>query len=261
MGMRANFQKRYGAWAVVTGASSGIGREIARQIAAEQVNVVLVSRNVPAMEELRLQIVSTCNAEVRVIASDLSQPKAAGELWPLLEGLPIGLFVHSAGFGAGGPFLEHEPSLHVDMLEVNCRSLIELAHGFGRRFAAQKRGGIVLLSSVLAFQGVPRSAVYAATKAFVQTLGEGLAKEWKRFGVDVLISAPGPTSTGFAKRAGMRFGTAADPEVVAQGTLNALGWRTMVLPAWNARLLYAALMTTPRSIRTQIMSKVIKSMT
>jgi hypothetical protein len=139
--------------------------------------------------------------------------------------------------------------------------VLELTHGFARRFAAQSRGGIVLFSSIVATQGVPRSANYAATKAYVHSLAEALAEELAPHGVDVLASAPGPTESGFARRAGMTMANAESPVRVAQETLAALGRRRRVVPGGLAKLLTASLAVTPRFLRVQIMKQVMKSMT
>ena len=116
------------------------------------------------------------------------------------------------------------------MLDVNCRAMLVMAHHYGKRFVDRGRGGMVLMSSLLAFQGVPKAAHYAATKAYVQSLAEGLRLELGPHGVDVVASAPGPVRSGFAERADMVMGTAVTPETVARGTLAALGSAGTVRP-------------------------------
>ena len=123
----------------------------------------------------------------------------------------MGLFVASAGFGTSGPLLECDLNQELNMVDVNCRALLQLSVLFGRRFAARGRGGLVLLSSLVAFQGVPRSANYAATKSYVQTLAEGLHLELAARGVDVLASAPGPVLSGFGARSRMKMTWGAHP--------------------------------------------------
>jgi uncharacterized protein len=146
------------------------------------------------------------------------------------------------------------------MLDVNCRALLELSHHFGQRFARQKRGGIILLSSIVAFQGAPWSANYAASKAYVQSLGEALGEELRPHGVDVLCSAPGPTETGFFARASMKASSAESAEVVARQTVAALGRQRVVVPGNFAKFLHTALGTAPRFLRVKIMKGVMKSM-
>lgn len=252
---------RYGQWAVVTGASSGIGREIARQLAAAGMNLLLVARRAAELDQLRSEITGPGKIQAIALPVDLAAPAAADMVFDAVANLNTGLLVNAAGFGLGGPFLENSLSEESSMIDVNCRALMELTHRFGTRFAAQRRGGIILFSSIVAFQGVPRSANYAATKAYVQSLGEALADELSGQGVDVLISKPGPTHSGFAARSGMNFGKAEKAEDVATATLAALGRKTSVTPGLLSKFLLGSLMTAPRSLRVQIMKSIMRSMT
>jgi short-subunit dehydrogenase len=137
-------------------------------------------------------------------------------------------------------------AVECDMVDVNCSAVLAMSWHFARRFAARRRGGLVLISSLLAFHGVPRAANYAATKAYVQTLAEGLRVELAPFGVDVVASAPGPIRSGFAERADMKMALSLEPEVVARLTLRALGRRTTVRPGWLSKLLGWSLARRPR---------------
>jgi short-subunit dehydrogenase len=175
--------------------------------------------------------------------------------------LDVGLLVAAAGFGPSGSFLTAQLDQELEMLAVNCRALLALTWHFGRRFAQRGRGGIVLMSSIVGFQGMPFAAHYAATKAYVQTLAEALSVELAPLGVDVIASAPGPTNSGFAARAGMQMGMALRPEDVAQATLNALGRQPTVLPGLLSKLLVYALVPLPRWVRVRIMGEVMAGMT
>jgi short-subunit dehydrogenase len=147
------------------------------------------------------------------------------------------------------------------MIDVNCRALTQGAHPFAKLFVARKRGRLILMSSLVAFQGIPPASSYAATKAFVQTLAEGLAVELKPFGVDVLASAPGPAKSGFGARSGMSIRLGQSPEEVARATLRALGRRTTVRPGFQAKALEASLSPLPRLLRTRIMARVMAGLT
>ena len=124
----------------------------------------------------------------------------------------------------------------------------------------QRRGGLIFLSSIVAWQGVPRAANYAATKAYVQSLAEGLSREVGSLGVDVLSAAPAQVATGFGTRADMQM-TGADPALVARNTLDALGRKTLVIPHGKGRFLTAALDMLPRSLRVRVMAGVMQGMT
>jgi hypothetical protein len=246
---------------VVTGASDGIGRAFARELAQAGLHLVLVARREAALRRLGDELRQDAGVEVRVIAADLGSD---GEVDRVVEGtddLPVGLLVAAAGFGGSGPLIDADLRTELAMLDLNCRAVLRLAHPFGRRFRAQGRGGIVLLSSIVAFQGVPRAANYAATKAYVQSLAEGLAVELAPFGVDVVASAPGPTASGFAARADMKLGNAMSPAVVARESMASLGRRTVVRPGWFTKFLEFGLALLPRSLRVRVLTAVMHGMT
>lgn len=257
----SNFKDRYGKWAVVTGASSGIGRAIAVELAKDGLNLVLVARNQPSLEDLAEELRAKQSVDVNIVAADLSQDEATNELVRKTSDLDVGLLVASAGFGTSGKFLDSPLEDELNMLNVNCRALMALSWHFGKRFAAQGRGGLILLSSIVGFQGMPNAAHYAATKAYVQTLAEALYLELKPSGVDVLAAAPGPTNSGFANRADMKMGAALSPTDVARPTLNALGRTPTVLPGFLSKLLTYAPSMLPRIMRVRIMGSVMHGMT
>src|SRR5262245_10583178 len=231
----ASWRDRYGPWAVVTGASEGIGREIALELATRGLSLVLVARRRELLETLAQQFPATIST--RVVAADLAHSLGIEAVTSATQALDVGLLVAAAGFGTSGAFLAADLERELRLLDVNCRAPLLLAHHFGRRLAARGRGGIVLLSSILAFQGVPQTAHYAATKAYVQSLAEALGRELGPLGVDVLASAPGPVASGFAGVANMRYGTSVPAAVVARETLDALGHRRTVRPGWLSKVL------------------------
>lgn len=251
----------YGPWAVVTGASDGIGSAFCEALAAAGFNLVLVARRREALAAIATALAERFAIQVRVIALDLGEPDQAQALAAATGGLDVGLFVAAAGFGTSGPFIASDIADEENMLDVNMRAVLTGTHHFATRFAARGKGGIVLLSSLVAFQGVPLQSHYAATKAWVQVLAEGLRAELKPLGVDVLSVAPGPVRTGFAARAGLVTGMADLPAIVAVNALKALGRATTVRPAFWARLLEAVLCLLPRSGRTAIMAQVSAGMT
>lgn len=258
---RASFVSRYGKWAVVTGASEGIGREFAHQLASAGVNLVLVARRGPALQALATELQRSHGIESRVIVADLSEHRAVHEMAAATIDLDVGLLVAAAGFGASGPLISSSLETESEMVDVNISAVLALSWHFGRRFASRGRGALVLMSSLLAFQGVPRAANYAATKAYVQTLAEGLRVELAPHGVDVIASAPGPIHSGFAARANMRMSMTLEPAVVAQVTLQALGRKTTVRPGWLSKVLEWSLATLPRWGRVTVINQVMKAMT
>lgn len=255
------WRARYGPWALVTGASEGIGREFASRLAEAGLNLVLVARRGERLEELSRQLMSAHRIQTRVIAVDLGDPRGVDTLVAQTQGMNVGLLVASAGFGTSGAFIEAALEDELAMIDVNCRAVAALCHAFGRRMVARGGGGVVLLSSLVAFQGVPRAANYAATKAYIQSFAEALRLELRPRGVDVIASAPGPIHSGFAARASMTMGLAQTPRDVAVATLAALGRQGTVRPGWLAKLLEASLALLPRWGRVRMMGIVMAGMT
>ncbi len=253
-------KRRFGPTALVTGASDGIGRAFAVQLAEQGFDLILVARRDSVLQDLALDLGTRFGVDVRALAMDLSDPAAVPHLMSLTDGAPVGLVVAAAGFGSIGPFLEQDLASEINMVDLNCRSVVELAHGFGQRMSARGRGGIVLFGSLVGFAGAPLSATYAATKGFVQSFAEGIAAELRPHGVQVLSVAPGPVGTGFAARAGMQMGQAATPETVARSALAALGHRTTVRPGFLAKFLGWSLAMLPRWGRVRVMGLIMKGM-
>lgn len=253
--------ERYGPWAVVTGASDGIGREFASRLAASGVDLVLVARRAEMLATLARELEVQHGIRTVAVAADLATSAGVHEVIARSEPLEVALLVAAAGFGTSGAFVDGDVVNELAMIDVNCRAVAALTHHFGARFAARRRGGLVLLSSLVAFQGVPRAANYAATKAYVQTLAEGLAHELRPFGVDVIACAPGPIRSGFGQRANMTMGLAQTPAAVAQATLDTLGKQGTVRPGWLSKLLELSLALLPRWGRVRMMGIVMGGMT
>lgn len=254
------FRTRFGPAAVITGASSGIGLDFARTLARAGFDLVLIASR-PEPLNAAAREVAALGVDVRTLAIDLRQPGSTDRLIAATADLEVGLLVCSAGVGTSGPLIDNPVAAELAMLDLNCRSVLETTWHFARRFAAQRRGGIVLLSSLVAFQGVPRAANYSATKAYIQSLAEGLRVELAPAGVSVIACAPGPISTAFADRAGMTMGKAQSPAGIARATLAALGKRSTTRPGALTKLLSWSLATLPRWARVLVMTQVMKGMT
>lgn len=252
---------RYGPAALVTGASDGIGRAFARKLAEAGFDLVLVARREAALAQLAGELRDRHGVRVKALPADLSDPAQVEAIAEATAEMDLGLLVAAAGFGTSGPFIDGDCEAEMNMIDVNCRALAQLTHIFGRRMTERGRGGIVLMSSLVAFQGVPQAANYAATKAFVQTLAEGLHSELRPRGIDVLASAPGPVLSGFGQRAAMRITSGQTPEEVAEQSLRALGRRTTVRPGLLSKLLETSLKPLPRAGRVWMMGRVMAGMT
>ena len=255
------FKKRYGPWAVVTGASSGIGRAMAAELGAKGLNVILVARRQAELELVARELSTRPGVEARVLAVDLATTDGPEEVVQATKTIDVGLLVAAAGFGTAGNFIEAKLEQELDMLAVNCRALMQLSRHFGQEMVERGSGGLILFGSLVGYQGTPRAAHYAATKAYVQTLAEALHVELAPKGVDVLATAPGPVNSGFAARADMQMGAAEKTETIARVTLAALGKQMTVTPGALSKLLTWSLMTAPRGWRVRIMGKIMGGMT
>jgi short-subunit dehydrogenase len=232
---------RYGPWAVVVGASDGIGAAFAGALAARGLNVVLIGRREPLLAELARRLRAAHGVQTRLAVLDAAAPDGAASVLRAVAGLDCGLLVCNAALAPVGPFLELTPGQLDGVLDLNCRLAAHLSHALGGRFARRGRGGIILLSSMASQQGVALVAHYAATKAYLRVLAEGLWAELGPSGVDVLACCPGLVRTPTLARsrpapAGRLVPPPMSPERVVRETLAALGRRPVLIPGRRNRL-------------------------
>lgn len=256
-----DFRNRYGAWALITGASSGIGTEFARQLAAQKLDLVLVARRRDRLNELATALKVEHGIQVKVVALDLGKPNFLVALKKQTAGLNIGLVVNNAGFGTAGDFIENSLAREVQMLDVNCRAPLMIAHEYSKLMASHRRGGLIMVSSVVAFQGVPYMSHYAATKAYDLLLGEGLWYEMRKHGVDVTTLCPGATATEFSHVAETRpqSGAMAVAPVV-KAALDALGRKSYVVPGLRNKLMVFFTRLIARRFATLAAAQVMKNL-
>lgn len=228
--MTADFAASYGPWALVAGASDGTGAAFAADLARRGLNVLLIARRKPLLDELARSL----PVETRVIELDLSTEDAARVLADATDDLEIGLVAYNAGGDTNSlPFLEQPVDDLRAILRRNCNTVLDVCHHFGGRMVERRRGGLVLVSSGAAWGGAKFVATYGATKAFNSVLAEALWIEWRDQGVDVLSLVLGATDTPaihrLLDRHGGDMGPMADPVEVARETFDHLGDG----PTWN----------------------------
>lgn len=194
-----------GKWAVVTGASSGLGEEFARQLAALRCNLVLTARSGDKLAALAEELRAAHGISTEVIALDLGAPGGADRLCEEVDrrGHEIAHVISNAGFGAGGPFVAADGARQGDMVRLNCEALVVLTHHFLPAMVERKSGGILHVASIAGFQPTPYMAVYSATKAFVVSFSAAISEELRGTGVTVNALCPGPVQTGFQAAAGL----------------------------------------------------------
>jgi short-subunit dehydrogenase len=196
-----SLQARYGPWALVAGASDGVGAEFARQAAAAGINCILVARRLQLLDQLARELKAQHGVEVITRSVDLTQPDAAARMLGSAAGLDVGLFVYNAGADPfGTKFLDTSVADWGAVLRMNVHALLESCHSIARHMLDAGRGGIVIVTSEAAFSGTSRLSVYSATKAFGLNLGESLWAELSPAGVDVLSLVLGPTDTPTLRR-------------------------------------------------------------
>lgn len=223
---------RYGEWALVTGASSGIGASLARQIAADGTKVVLTARREERLQALAAEIERDFGVETRIVVADLAEPGGAQQVIEAVADLEIGLLVNNAGRGYAGRFDLLEAEALRQQLVLNCEAPLVLAHAFVQGMRERGRGGILFTGSMAGRIPLPLHAVYSATKAFDRFLGEALWAELRASNIDVVVLEPGSTETEFQQVAGELAHPGQDPDEVARRGLRALGEQPSVIAGW-----------------------------
>ncbi len=228
--------------ALVTGSSSGIGAEIARDLARRGHGVTLVARREDRLKALADELAQTHNVRTEVIAADLTDATSRAELLPELErrGLTVDILVNNAGFSTMGPVHLGERDSELAMVRTNIEAVVDLCTLFVAGMVSRHRGAILNTASTAAFQPLPGQAVYGASKSFVLSYGRALGTELKGTGVTVTTLCPGPVETGFAEAAGISDAEAGEslpkfmwvpPEEVAKAAVEGLAaGRSVVIP-------------------------------
>lgn len=225
-------RERYGDWALITGASSGIGAEFARALAREGINCALSARRTERLEALAAELEQTWNVETRVITADLTTRRGPDQIAKAVKDLAVGILVNNAGFGMAGRFSKQDPARLRQMIDVNCTAPVALTSLLVPAMIERKRGAIIIVGSVAGRQALPLFSVYSASKGFDLLFGESLAVELLDDNIDVTVLQPGPVATEFEQVAGeQRSDARADeaPEESVAYALEALGNRLSVV--------------------------------
>lgn len=257
--------RKYGPWALITGASAGFGWHFARYMAAEGVNVAVAARRRERLEELTTALEKEHGVETLIIEQDLSRPESTANVYAAFGERDLGLLVLNAGFGYHGEFLQQSEEQIAGMISLNCGSYATMARRFVPGMVARGRGALILVSSVLGYFPGPWNATYTATKAFDLALGESIREELSGTGVDLLNLCPGMTDTEFhavANEEGRKRKMAPDrmmdkPEQIVELALRNLGRKGTVYPMQG---LPAALVSRllPRGWAARIAGKVME---
>jgi short-subunit dehydrogenase len=254
-------KKRFGPWALVTGASSGIGKEFAQQIAASGINLVLVARRDALLAELGRAIEQEFDVQYRTLAMDLSQEGFIAGLADATHDIDIGLVVSNAGTGNSGEFLKLDRQLLQATLRLNTMAHLDITHHFGAKLAERRRGGIILVGALGAENGVPYMANDGGAKAYVHSLGEALQYEFKPLGVYVTVLAAGFTNTAVLEKFGldpktMPMKPMSVEQCVSEGLSSLVKNRSRVVPGRLNRIMNALVPASlARKIEADILGK------
>jgi short-subunit dehydrogenase len=238
---------------MITGASSGIGEEFARQLAASGLHLVLVARRISALEALGSDLAHTFGIQYRAVGLDLTTDDVLAKLTEATHDLDIGLVISNAGAMTPGDFLSMDHQTLQRDLRLNVQAHLDLTHHFGQYLAQRGRGGLLLVASTTGLQGVPFAAEYAAAKAYVLSLGEALHVEFQKVGVHVTVLSPGATDTPLIAASGfdpatMPMKPMATKQCVAEGLAALSANRATHIPGSLNRIMAAIL---PRSLATR----------
>jgi short-subunit dehydrogenase len=229
--LRQGFPERYGAWALVAGASEGLGAAYARALAERGMNLALVARRKPLLEKLAEEVRRSFDVEVRCYAGDLGSSGFLETLQAACSSLDVGLVVYNATHAPIGEFASVAAEDLMRVVDVNVRAPVALLRSFLPPMTERGRGAVVLMTSLAGNQGSPKIAAYAASKAFARVLAEGLWRELENQGIDVVACCAGAVRTpGYASAAGKDAPGTLDPEEVVEQALRALGRGPLVVP-------------------------------
>ncbi len=249
--------------ALITGASSGIGLELARLFARDKSDLVLVARRGDRLEALAAELAERHGVKIMVMPKDLADDKAPRQIYDRLlgEGRGVDVVVNNAGFGARGAVAEIEPGRQLDMLRVNVTALTHLCRLFLPQMIERRRGGILNVASTAAFQPGPFMGVYYASKAYVLSFTEALAEETRGTGVTVSCLAPGPTRSEFQAVAKLedalifKLGTQSSEAVARAGYDGFRRGKTIVVPGIRNKISAASVRFTPRPLMRRIVRR------
>ena len=228
----SDLKSRYPGWALVTGASSGIGFGFAEALAKSGFDVVLVARSEAKLKEAAAALSTRHKIRTRVVVQDLAVAGAAQRVLDAVSDLDIGILVNNAGTGWIGRFDRQPLENHTRLVALHCTAPVELTALLLPHMQARGRGAVVLVSSAGGYVPLPYYAVYSGTKAFLATWGEALAAELEGGGIDLLVVAPGDTKTNFQAVAGEMSTRWMTVDAVVAESLAALGRKTVVVPGW-----------------------------
>mgnify|MGYP001007657216 CR=1 FL=1 len=258
--MKNNLKNKYGNWALITGATSGIGAELTSQIAAQGMNVVLVARKEKELAVQAASLAKRYGIETKYVSADLSTSEGIDKIKQIQE--EIGLLVIAAGLEVNGAFEKTALEMELKQIQVNVVGTLQLTHHFSKEMVERKRGGILMIASLSGHMPNPYFSNDAGTKAYVLNLGASLYGELTPKGVDVSVLSPGLTNTPMVADNGIDWSKtpmkAMDPSEVAEIGLNGLGKRFLSIPGGKNKIMAAMAKHSPLEMQARMNEKMIR---
>ena len=260
--MDTNFEKQYGKWALITGGTSGIGGELANQLAKKGLNIVLVARRKNKLDEKASELSSKYDVEVRTISADLTNSEEIAKVIQKTDDLEIGMLIPCAALETHGLFSKISLEKELDMIQLNVSTAYTLAHHFGAKMIERKRGGILFVSSMIGHMPNPYFSNYAGTKAYILNLASSLNGELKKHNVDVTVLSPGPTDTPMINNSDMDASkfpmSIQSPALVAKIGLDALGNKPVVIPGFKNNMMVKMTNMMPKNVAIKMGANMVE---
>lgn len=236
-----SFKEKYGAWALITGGTSGIGEQIANQVAAKGLNIILVARRLNLLEEKAKEIEQVHGVLVKIVQADLSKQEDITKVIEASSHLEVGLFVPCAGVETHGVTTKIPLEKELALIQLNITSVFVLTHFFAGKMVERGSGGVLLVSSIIGHMPNPYLSNYAGSKAYILNFGSSLHWEMKKKGVDVTVLSPGPTETPMMENTDIDMSkspmTYQKPAIVATYGIEALGKKPVVIPGFKNNMM------------------------
>lgn len=236
-----NFKEKYGAWALITGGTSGIGAEIATQVAVKGLNIMLVARRLNLLEEKAKELENTYGVLVKIVQADLSKQEDITKVIEASNHLEIGLFVPCAAVETHGFTTNISLEKELALIQINITSVFTMTHHFVGKMVERGCGGVLFVSSIIGHMPNPYLSNYAGSKAYILNLGTSLHWEMKQKGVDVTVLSPGPTETPMMASTDIDMSktpmTFQSPALVAKFGIEALGKKAVVIPGFKNNMM------------------------
>ncbi len=256
------FKEKYGPWALVTGATSGIGEAITHELAAKGINVILVARKLDELELKAAALKTKYQIETQIVSADLSTEGGIDNVKTSTKELTVGLLALAAGLEVNGAFEKNDLEKEKKVISININATLQLAHYFSKKMVQAGKGGIILVASLSGHMPNPYFANYAGTKAYVLNFGASLYGELKPKGVDVTVLSPGLTNTPMTKDNGVDWSKtpmqAMPPQMVAQTAVNALGKKLVAIPGLKNKIMAAMAKHSPLMMQAIMNEKMMK---